>query len=118
MVDAGIAVLVRTRERHARRQLDGAITRHFNLHAVGVELGASNGILVKGCVAFVKSDQLSPDEVTVFWSADRPLDQIMLDTHGPALSPAGTRMCMSPLLALRSEVIAHFPGSNCFGGSS
>lgn len=64
MVDAGIAVLVRTRERHARWQLDRAITSHFDLHAIGVELGASDGILVESGVALVKSDQLGSDEVT------------------------------------------------------
>jgi hypothetical protein len=56
-------VIIGTGERDTLRELDGAVTRHFDLNTVGIELCASNWILQVGDFALVQTDHFSADEV-------------------------------------------------------
>jgi hypothetical protein len=62
--DARVVVAVSAGKRHASGELYGAIAHDFDLHAVGVELGAAGGVDEEGDVAFVQGDEFGADEVS------------------------------------------------------
>lgn len=61
--NAWVGILVRAGERHAGRELDSAVSDNLDLDAVGVELGAPDGVNLVGRVRLVEADHLCPDEV-------------------------------------------------------
>ena len=66
MVHAWVVVAVGAGEGDALRERDGAVAADHELHAVGVELGAADGVLVVARVGLVQGDQLGAKEVSFF----------------------------------------------------
>jgi hypothetical protein len=62
--NAWVVVTVCAGERHASGELHGTVALDFDLHAVGVELGAAGGVGEEGDVAFVQGDEFGADEVS------------------------------------------------------
>ncbi len=64
-MNARVAVFVCTRERHALGKLNRAVASDLDLHAIRVELGTPNRVLVVSRVTLVEGNELPTDEIAV-----------------------------------------------------
>lgn len=116
-MNSWIIVFVGSWKGDSFRELHGAITNHFDLDAVWIELSTTPRVLVKPSVRLMETNHLSTNQIAAKVSIGLH-HCYEAKTHKPAFKFAGIRKFMSPLLALMSHVVAHFPGEKGVGPSS